>query len=82
MAYRESGTTRIGLRSARSRATFSDRIDRNSLTPGHGVFGDGRRGIGPLLVGNREQPVELARVEASQAQSEVRSAEFFQLQRE
>ena len=45
-------------------------------------FSDRRRGIGSLLVGNRQQPVEIARAEASQAESEVRSVEFFQLQRE
>ena len=31
-----------------------------------------------VLVGNRQQPVELARVEASQAESEVRSVEFLE----
>jgi hypothetical protein len=47
---------------------------------GHGILGNRRRGIGCLLVGNREQSVYLAWVEAGQAEIEVRCVEFLQLQ--
>jgi hypothetical protein len=43
------------------------------------VLGNWRRGIGSLLVGNREQPVDLAWVEAGKTQIEVQLVQFLQL---
>jgi hypothetical protein len=45
---------------------------------GHRVVGKRRRGVGSLVVGNRQQSINFLRVEAGQNEIEVDSVEFLQ----
>src|ERR1017187_2187307 len=50
--------------------------------PRYRVLGQRRSRVGSLLVGNRQQPIDLARVEAREAEIEIRLTQFLQLQGE
>ena len=47
---------------------------------GYGSHRQRRRGVGSLLVGNRQQPIDLARIEAGQAEIVIGLAQLLEFQ--
>jgi len=93
MPYGGSVTIRIGLALVEHSANIlrAGRIAaQHAVLPaepqgadaGHWILGNRRRGVRPLLIGDRQQGIDFTRVEARQAQVEIRGVQLLQFEGE